>query len=208
MSRQSKETIAYRAALKRYNQLAKKADRRMRELERFSRYDEFKGILNYAYKNAAETIKAWTPPGTIYESRAPRWQRNVPLDTRSLKAKTKDIERFLSMKSSTVTGVKDIYKKRAATINERFGTNFNWQQLAHFFEDGGLADKAFDHYGSATVLLAVGKIQKNKTTALKAIESFDNKHKITDSDAATQETINLLLKDYSPEVQDLLSEKR
>lgn len=206
MGKQQNETTAYRAALKKYNKLAKKADRRMRELERFSRYDEFSGILNYAYKSAAETIRTWTPPDK--HEKSPRWQRNAPVDTRSLKAKIKDIEHFLSMKSSTVTGVKDIYKKRAKTINERFGTKFTWEQLAHFFEDGGLADKAFDHYGSATVLLAFGKIQKKKSTALKVLDDFNKRHKVTDNDLATQNAINGILQDYGPEVLELLSEKR
>ena len=44
MAKQYKESAKYLALLKQYNKLAKKADRRMRELERFSRYEEFKNI--------------------------------------------------------------------------------------------------------------------------------------------------------------------
>lgn len=217
MGKQSQETIAYRAALKKYNALAKKADRRMRELERFSRYEEYKDIKKFAYKKAEEMIRTWTPLDKMYEGRAPRWQRSTPLDTRSLKAKIKDIERFLAMKSSTLKGVKEIYKKRAETLNLMtpnnagrggFGTSFTWQTLAHFFEDGGLADKTFEKYGSATVLLAFGKIQRNKKKALDLIKSFDDKHKITDSDAATQNVIDELLLNYGDKVKELLTEKR
>lgn len=208
MAKQQNETIAYRAALKRYNALAKKADRRMRELERFSRYEEYKDIKKYAYRKAEEMIKVWTPPDKMYEDRAPRWQRNTPMDTRSLKAKIKDIESFLNMKSSTLKGVKEIYKNRTEAINKKYNTKFTWQQLAHFFEDGGLADKAFDKYGSATVLLAYGKIQKNKNKALKAIEDFNDNNKITDSDIATQEAINGMLSDYGYDLEELLTEKR
>ena len=43
----------YESYLKEYNKLAKKADRRMRELERFSRDPKFESILNYAYRQAA-----------------------------------------------------------------------------------------------------------------------------------------------------------
>lgn len=206
MGKQQNETIMYRALLKKYNKLAKKADRRMRELERFSRYDEYKSILNYAYKKASEMIKQWTPPDKMYENRAPRWQRNVPMDTRSLKAKIKDIESFLDMKTSTVTGVKEVYQNRAAALNKKYGTNFTWQELAHFFEDGGLADKAFDKYGSATVLLAYGKIQNNKETALQQIEKFNKDHQVTDNDKATQRAIKGMLSKYGPHVQELLME--
>ena len=208
MSKQQNETIIYRKYLREYNKLAKKADRYMRELERFSRYEEYKDITKYAYRKAADMIKTWTPPDKMYEGRAPRWQRNTPMDTRSLKAKIKDIDAFLHMKSATITGVKEIYKNRTEAINKKYGTNFTWQQLAHFFEDGGLADKAFDKYGSATVLLAYGKIQKNKNKALKAIEDFNDKNKITDSDVATQEAINGMLSNYGYDLEELLTEKR
>lgn len=204
MSKQFRETPEYKATLKKYNALAKKADRRMRELERFSRYPEFEAIKKYAYRSAEKMIKAWTPPEKMYEGRAARWQRNTPIDTRSLKAKIRDIETFLEMKSSKITGVIEIYQNRAKTINERFGTNFTWRDLANFFENGGLADKSFDKYGSATVLLAYGKIQKNKKAAIQAIENFKNNHMITDNDIATQAAINGLLKEHDLTIAELL----
>lgn len=207
MPKQQNETIMYRKYLREYNKLAKKADRRMREIERFSRYEEYKDIKKFAYRKAEEMIKSWTPPDKMYEGRPPRWQRNIPMDTRSLKAKVKDIESFLNMKSSTLKGVKEIYKNRTAALNEKYGTKFTWKQLAHFFEDGGLADKAFDKYGSATVLLAYGKIQNNKKRSLELIQNFDEKHKIKDSDAATQEAINGMLQNYGYDIESLL-EKR
>ena len=212
MAKQYKETAEYMALLEQYNKLAKKADRRMRELERFSRYEEFKNIKKYAYAKAEKMIKEWSPD--LPEGKAPRWQRNTPFDTRSLKAKIKDIESFLSMKSSTVTGVKEIYKKRAETLNRQtpnekgkggYGTKFTWQQLAKFFEDGGIADKTFDKYGSATVLLAFGEIQHNKDKALDAIENFNEKDiKISDNEVV-EDTIEALLSDYGEEVKELIS---
>lgn len=214
MGKQQNETIMYRKYLREYNKLAKKADRRMRELERFSRYDEFADIKKFAYRKAAEMIQTWTPPDRMYDKRPPRWQRNIPMDTRSLRAKTKDIESFLEMKSSKITGIKKIYKNRAEAINKKYDTDFTWEQLAHFFEDGGLADKAFDKYGSATVLLAYGKIQKNKDKSIDIIKKFNEKHKLTkkdkieDQDKATQKAINGMLKDYGYTINDLLTEKR
>lgn len=207
MGKQQNETIMYRALLKKYNKLAKKADRRMRELERFSRYEEYKDIKNYAYKKAAEMIKTWTPPDKMYENRAPRWQRNVPMDTRSLKAKIKDIEKFLDMKTSTLKGIQDVYKKRAEAFNKKYGTKFDWKTLARFFEDGGLADTTFEKYGSATVLLAFGKIQGSSKKALDQIEKFNNQHKFTDDDKATQRAINGMLSDYGPQVRELLESR-
>lgn len=207
MAKQFKDTYEYMTALKKYNALAKKADRRMRELERFSRYEEYKDIKKYAYRKAEAMIKKWTPPDKMYDGRAPRWQRNTPMDTRSLKAKIKDIEEFLEMKSSTLKGIKEIYKNRAAAINKKYGTNFTWQQLARFFEDGGLADSTFEKYGSATVLLAYGRIQSNGKKALKQIEKFNKQHQFTDDDKATQRAINGMLQNYGPQVRELLESR-
>lgn len=202
MSKQSKDTILHRKYLKEYNKLAKKADRRMRELERFSRWEGFENIKEYAYKSAAKMIEKWTPPGSKNEN--PRWQRNEPLDTRSLKAKIKDIETFLSMKSSTITGIKDIYKKRAETLNKRYGTDFTWQNLAAFYEGGGLADQTFDKYGSKTVLVAYGKIQRKKKVALQLIQDFNDKHERVSRNAVIEETVNEMLKGYGLELETLL----
>ena len=189
----------YDQYLKQYNKLAKKADRRMRELERFSRQPEMQSILNYAYRTAAYDIEKWTPPGA--QDRAPRWQRNVPLDTNSLKAKIKDIEKFLKKPTSTMTGVVKIYKKRAETINKRYGTSFTWQSLANYFESG-IAEKS-SKYGSKTVLVAIGKIQKSKQEVLQALDAKVPANVQVDN-ISVNNAINGLLKNYGYELKDLL----
>ena len=185
-----------------YNKLAKKADRRMRQLERFSRYDEFENILNYAYRNAAKAIeREWTPPGS--KEKLPRWQRNMPMDTRSIKAKIKDIENFLDKKTSTVTGVISVYKKRADTINRKYGTQFTWQELANYF-DTGFAEKTNDKYGSKTVLVAIGVIQKNKDEVVQALEEKTPMH-IQVDDIAVQQTANNFLHYYKKDLSNILN---
>lgn len=185
-----------------YNKLAKKADRRMRELERFSRYEEFDAILNYAYKNAAKTIeREWTPPGS--GEKLPRWQRNMPMDTRSLKAKIKDMEYFMSRKTSTITGVISVYKKRAETINKNYGTNFTWKELANFF-DTGFAEKTNDKYGSATVLYAIGKIQNQKEEVVKSLEEKVPMH-IQTADITVERAANIFLQYYKKDLSNILN---
>ena len=200
MSKQSKRTLKYDEVLAQYNKLAKKADRRMRELERFSRYEEFENILNYAYKAAVKNIEAWSPPGS---DKKPRWQRNAPMDTRSLKAKIKDIENFLNKKTSTVTGVISVYKKRADTINKKYGTSFTWQQLANYF-DTGFAEKTNDKYGSKTVLMAIGQIQKSKTEVVKALEDKTPMHLQVD-DISVQRAANNFLHYYKKDLSQILN---
>ena len=200
MSKQSKTTDKYQEALKTYNKLAKKADRRMRELERFSRYPEFKSILNYAYASAAHDIQAWTPPGQ--KQKSPRWQRNTPLDTRSLLAKIKDIEKFLRKPTSTMTGTKNIYIKRTETINRKYGTEFTWQSLADYFETG-MAEKG-ESYGSKTMLKAIGVIQKNKDEVLKALKE-KTEITMTIPSMKVENTVKELLKNQGLDIEQLLN---
>lgn len=202
MAKQKNDTELHQEYLKEYNRLAKKADRRMRELERFSRYKEFEGILNYAYRGAKKAIAKYTPPG--YEDKQPRWQRNAPLDTRTLQAKIKDIENFLNKPTSTVTGTVKIYKKRTATINKKYGTKFTWQQLANYFETGGLSEKGSDKYGSKTLLKSIGEIQANKKQALDIIEGKSQDH-IQIDDIKVEYTVNELLKGYGKDLKTILN---
>ena len=191
----------YDEYLKYYNKIAKKADRRMRELERFSRVPKLENILNYAYRTAQKDIASWTPPEA--QDKAPRWQRNAPMDTNSLKAKIKDIEKFLSKPTSTMTGVIKIYKKRTDTINKKYGTNFTWEQLANYFESG-LADKASDQYGSKTVLRALGVIQNSKKEVLEKIKEKSEAH-IQVKNIAVQNAVNGILSNYGLDLQQLLN---
>lgn len=201
MSKQSRKTSTYQRELEYYNKIAKKADRRLRELERFSRYDEYKSILNYAYRTAVRDIESWTPPST--KQKAPRWQRNTPTDTRTLKAKIADIEKFLKKKTGTVTGVKQVYIKRADTINKKYGTNFTWQQLANYFETG-LAEKTSDKYGSKTMLKAIGVMQKSKDEVIDIIKNKSENH-LQVSNIAVKNTVNSLLKEYGTDIESILN---
>ena len=205
----------YEYYLKEYNKLAKKADRRMRELERFSRDPKFESILNYAYRTAVKDITSWTPPDkrtALYQydkdtlinvPAKPRWQRNAPMDTNSLKAKIKDIEKFLKKPTSTMTGTVNIYKKRTETINKKYGTSFTWEQLADYFETG-LADKASDMFGSKTVLQAIGVIQKNKKQVLDNIKEKSEVH-IQVKNIAVQKAVNGMLSNYGVDLQAILN---
>lgn len=201
MAKQKNQTSLYEKELARYNKLAKKADRRMRELERFSRYEEFESVLNYAYRTAKRDIESWTPPEG--KERAPRWQRNVPADTRTLQAKIRDIEKFLSKKTSTITGVKEVYIKRTNTINKKYGTDFTWQQLANYFESG-FAEKANDKYGSKTALKAMGVLQANKQKALDIIAK-KSENNIQVSGKKVRDTVNDMLADNGLNLEQLLN---
>lgn len=200
--KQYRDTPEYRAQLKYYNKIAKKADRMMRNLEKLSTQPGYKNVLKYAYAQAERAIESWTPPGS--KAKAPRWQRNTPADTRTLKAKIKDIEAFISKPTATKRGIDKIYKKRAETINKKYGTNFTWQELAEFF-DSKLPDKTFDKYGSKTVLIAIGKIQNNADSVVKKMQEHKPVHIKIDGDEKVRQTTNNLLHYYKKDLNKILN---
>ena len=197
--KQYKETYQYQMLVREYNKLAKKADRRMRELEELSKEKGFKNVKKYAYLRAKKDIKAWTPAGQ--GRKKPRWQRNIPFDTKSLQAKITDIKRFLDSPTSTKRGIIRVYKKRADAINKKYKTKFTWQTLASYF-DTGLYDKT-EGYGSKTVLMAMGHIQANKQAVIVDLK----KHVVTDlkvEDEKVDQTIEKLLSGYGKELKKVL----
>ena len=200
--KQYRETSTYSQELKRYNALAKKADRYMRNLEKLSEQPGYKNVKKYAYAKAEKMIEGWTPPGS--KSKAPRWQRNTPADTRTLKAKIKDIEDFIQMPTATKRGIDKIYKKRVETINKKYGTNFTWQELAEFF-DSSMPDKTFDKYGSKTVLIAIGKIQNNQDTVVEKLKNHEPVHLKIEDDEKVKQVTDKLLRYHKKSLQKILS---
>ena len=197
--KQYKETFEYAILRSEYEKLAKKADRRMREIEELSKQKGFKNVKKYAYARAKRDIKAWTPKGQ--RRKRPRWQRAIPEDTRSLKAKIRDIETFLNSPTSSKRGIIRVYKNRADAINKEYGTDFTWQTLASYF-DTGLYDKT-EGYGSKTVLIAMGHIQANKKQVVVDLKN----HKVTDlkvENTKVNQTIEKLLAGYGKELNKVL----
>ena len=202
--RQYRETEAYRAALKEYNALAKKADRYMRNLEKLSEQPGYRNVKKYAYAKAKKMIEGWTPPEK--QDKAPRWQRNTPADTRTLKAKINDIKSFLDMPTATKRGITRIYKQRAKTLNEKYkkyGVHFTWEDLAEFF-DSGMADKTFNKYGSDTVLISIGTIKKNEDEVVKKLTEHEPVHLKIEGDEKVRQTTEKLLRYYKKDIRKVL----
>lgn len=219
--KQYRESEKYLNLLSKYNKLAKKADRRMRNLEKLAREPGFESVVKYAYARAFRDILQWSPEiygppkkGKFYmvedmqgdqlmASRAPRWQRNTPMDTRSLKAKIKDIENFLAMKTSTKRGILGVYKKRVDAINSRYGTSFTWQELAEFF-DSGMRDKT-EKYGSKTVLYAIAKIQNSRDDIVEKFKQHQPVHLKIEGDEKVKQTVDALLRYYKKDLSKILN---
>ena len=73
------------------------------------------------------------------------------------------------MPESTKRDIKRTFQNRANTINNKYGTDMKWNDLAGFFESK-LWEKMAKEYGSKTTMKAIGEIQKNEKDIKKALK--------------------------------------
>lgn len=144
-----------------YKRLAKIADQRMVRLEKLASDPTFENVTKYAYANAQYDIKALAHKTDATRfNQIPMRTKSGALDMRNVNARINAVKRFLESPTSTKTGIVKSYKNRADTINERYGTDFTWQEMQSFFERRK-TELADSQYGSKTELRAYGAIQRH-----------------------------------------------
>lgn len=200
-----------------YKQIAKAADARLLALERLSKKEGYKDVLEWSYKLAMYDIHAEFGP------KAKRFNRKIPDDLRTVYKDIRSVLNFLESPTSSRKGIDEIYQKKSDTILERYGVKTDWQSIAHLFQSK-LYQKTDSKYGSKTALKAIGIIQRNEKAILKALqegksisvtlgakfEVLDDTKKghlelITtdDYDVALKRTVNNYLKYYKKDVTTL-----
>lgn len=111
-----------------YHRLAKVADQRLVRLERLAEQPGYGNATQWAYRRAMRDIETWSGEGKT------RFHTKAPKDTRSLQAKINDIKAFLTSESSTKSDIKASYKQRADTINKKYGTQYQPDDLKKLFD--------------------------------------------------------------------------
>lgn len=184
-----------------YRRLAKAADQRLVRLERYSGEEWFKTAQQWAYSRAVKDIKKWLKPGQSYPDKF-RFNTAPPKDTEDLLAKINDIKTFISAPTSTKKGITEVYKKRADTVNKKFGTKFTWQQLAKYYSSGQ-AEIWDAKFGSKTALRTIAALQKNKKKIIADIQAADAKDLRVDN-SMIEKTVSAALKDNNLAIEDIL----
>lgn len=191
---------------KEYRKLAKRADQRLLRLQRYAEdttgqyKGKYKGVTQFAYKRAMRDIRSWSGEN------ATRFNTKPPSNTNQLKAKIKDIKKFLESASSTLKpskgskGIIGTYQKRVNTINRKYGTDFTWQSLAEFYESG-INAKLDTILDSDTKMLVVASIRANRNKIRKALKKNQEIHlKIYDEegkeDLIIENEVNNILSEY------------
>ena len=188
--------MADREALeKEYRRLAKRADQRLVRLEGYQHDRGFSTSTKWAYAKAQKDIQKWGGNN--------RFNTKPPASKAQLEAKIADIKQFLESPTSTKAGITNVYKKRADTINKKYGTNFKWTDLAEYYMSG-MADKMDAKFGSKTALKTIAKAQKSKKDVISAIKEGSTKNlKLSDSENINKK-IQSFLEDNGTEFSKLL----
>lgn len=181
-----KNIDAFKSELKEFQKLAKRADERLRQIrDNYSKRKGFENMINWAYKKAMRDIKHWSGnDATTFNQGASKLSLN------QLRAKKHDVEEFLNAPTSKISSTVDLYQRRADTINERYGTNFSWEELGTVFEDKENND--FYQKGGISYVEAVGYMKDNEEALLRSLE--DNSRLVikTGSRKANQMTRDLI----------------
>lgn len=199
----------YDALVAEHKRLAKKADRMLRNIEKYSKQKGFKGMKRYAYAYAMQELKAWKPKGQRKAQK--RFDIKPPTDMTELKKKIAVMNRFIESPTSTKKGVIVGYKKRVEAFNKTMNegrppeewVNFTWQEFADMIESKGMQkimekNKTIDksvEYREAVRLVYKAIHPRWRPSKDEAIEAAQSNMKIEESirDAVMDELKNLNL---------------
>ena len=162
MAKYNLDRKAGESDLQYYRRLAKTADQRLVRLERLAKQEGFQNVTKWAYARAMKDIQHWSPSGTRFNTAPPK-------TSQGLTAKIADIRNFLEMKTTGKRDILDTYKKRADTINKKYGTNFTWENIGSYYESK-LHETLSKHFGSLTEVRMIGELQKNMDSIIQSIE--------------------------------------
>lgn len=186
----------YETLVKEYRKLAKTADQRLVRLERYQYEPGYENVMSYVYKRAIRDIQSFNGDTAF------RFNTKPPSDIRTLKAKMNDIIVFLNSPTSTKTGIQRVYQTKANTINENWGTNFTWQDLAIFYGQGYF-EKLDAKFGSATAMIMFQKVEKDWNKLKDKIETASYNHAKVSSKADKIRAISEYLEQSDITIKDL-----
>ena len=127
--------------------LAGRADQRLRSLEKSGRTG------SAAYRSAQKSISTF--------SEGKRFRANIPQGGRELRARYRQVEKFLREETSTIRGEKRVRERVGRSIEERYGLELTGDQISALFQ-GALWHKLNQKYGSDTAMKIVGALQRSE----------------------------------------------
>ncbi len=142
---------------------------------------EFRSAVDIANKrlerlrNAGQISGAYSKAMRMLGGRQKFSSKN-PHNIVELTTRLSEVKSFLSMKTSTLTGIKEVRKSTLRSLRETYGVTLSTDQLEPLFESA-LWSKLNDLFqGSPTAMAFIGSLQKTKGDVKKAIEDMASKH--------------------------------
>lgn len=178
-----------------YKREAKRADQRMRELERAQAKPEYKHILEWSYARAQDDLSA------LFGEGVSRFDRTIKSKGKLQKA-LGAVRAFLNSETSTIgkgkaidgvgetTGIREMFDERAQKLNAwmeknaGYNPNFNTDQFHDFVQNQRYQKMRKKYGGSYVILRRIAAASKRKGEIKKMIarEQHRAKSKITDRD--------------------------
>lgn len=172
MAKKNTKKSQYRLDLeKEIKPMLQEANMKLLNLETLSKQEGFEGVKDYAYYNAMRDIR---------KIRGEEFKRfNMPKNIHQLEKTKRSLEKFLAATTSTKKGIVDVYERNAATLNEKFGSDFSWQQMASFLKSAEFEDLKRE-YDSETAVIMLKAMYNNKDlTKDEFIKKLQN-HQVTE----------------------------
>ena len=110
-------------------------------------------ITKTAYVSVMRDIKSFFGEGKK------RFSKVIPDGIRKYQKIMNAIKRFYEKPSSTISGMANVYSKRAKTWSKKMNADITADDMKDIFESGLYRELA-NHYGSATVLKKIGMIER------------------------------------------------
>ena len=140
---------------KEFRKLAAEADKKLRKLERLSEKKGYENVKEFAYKRAMKDIKYWS------DNRKRSFKSmQMPNNINSMQGQINSVKRFLDAPTSAKSSIDELFKSRADSLNENFGTNFSWQDLANVFDNK--EENVYYQKGAKSYLKAVSYLKDNE----------------------------------------------
>lgn len=169
----------------------RKANQRLRELEKLAKNPDYKNVLNYAYRVAERDVKTLNMMG---ESGKVRYK--IPTNTNRLESALRRVKKFnYGMVTTTKRDIDKYYVKNTENFNKNFGTNFTWQELRHFTKASNW-DTLKAEYGSSFLQTVIQSHQKEKGVHIADdVAKVNENVKTISEDAVVSEVSQILAKD-------------
>lgn len=196
-----------------YKALARQANARLTRIENAASDPRYSNMSKYAYRNAQYDIHKIT--GSDANT---RFDYNIPetkageINKTELHRRLNAVQKFLESPSSTKTGLKAVYEKRAQTINQKYGyytgadgkrhkrgdwKNLTWEDMAKYYESD-IAQQEDKTFGSKTELRALGAIKRVSNDPDKIRKALEGNQVLSNDAAVNAAALKMLENGLDP----------